>query len=233
MAEPQAVCVYQFKVVLRGVSPMIWRRILLRSHQTIADLHYAIQIAMGWSDSHLHRFHIHGKDYGVAHEGGVGFDDNPEEVLLADFGFRLRERFLYEYDFYDLWEHDIRLEKVLPWKGHLCPVCTGGRRLAPPEDCGGARAYMERGDPRWREWSDAWPREDWALIVETMRGVLDSDSDISPLVADRERLLGALERVKAHQAACPDRIDRSAMNQRLRQYACGERDELFCDIIGA
>jgi hypothetical protein len=24
---------------------------------------------MGWSDSHLHRFHIHGKDYGVAHEG--------------------------------------------------------------------------------------------------------------------------------------------------------------------
>ena len=46
------VCVYQFKVVLRSVSPMVWRRILLRSDQTIADLHYAIQIAMGWSDSH-------------------------------------------------------------------------------------------------------------------------------------------------------------------------------------
>ena len=136
MAEPQAVCVYQFKVVLRGVSPMIWRRILLRSDQTIADLHYAIQIAMGWSDFHLHRFHIHGKDYGVAHEGGIGFDDNPEEVLLAGFGFRLRERFLYEYDFYDFWEHDIRLEKVLPWNGHLlspfAPAADGWlrRRIA-------------------------------------------------------------------------------------------------------
>jgi hypothetical protein len=93
MAKPGEVCVYQFKVVLRGVSPMIWRRILLRSDQTIADLHYTIQIAMGWSDSHLNRFHIHGKDYGVAHEGGIWFDDNPKKVHLAGFGFRLRERF--------------------------------------------------------------------------------------------------------------------------------------------
>jgi hypothetical protein len=54
------LCVYQFKVVLRGISPMIWRRLLLRSDHSIADLHYTIQIAMGWSDSHLHRFHIHG-----------------------------------------------------------------------------------------------------------------------------------------------------------------------------
>lgn len=214
---------------------MIWRRILLRSDQTIADLHYAMQITMGWSDSHLHRFHIHGKDYGVAHEGGIYFDDNPEKVRLADFGFRLRERFLYEYDFYDFWEHDVRLEKVLPWKDQLCPVCTGGRGLAPPEDCGGARAYIEQGDPRLREWLAAWPREDWALMVETMRCVLESgpDTNLSTVIADRERLAGALERVKAHQAARTDRIDRRALNERLRQYARGQRDQLFCDIIGA
>jgi hypothetical protein len=93
------LCVYQFKVVLRGISPMIWRRLLLRSDQSIADLHYTIQIAMGWSDSHLHRSHIHGKDYGVAHEGGLTFSDDPERVRLIQFDFRLRERFLYEYDF--------------------------------------------------------------------------------------------------------------------------------------
>lgn len=167
MPGPQLVCVYQLKVVLRGISPMIWRRLLLRSDQSIADLHYAIQISLGWSDSHLHRFHIHGKDYGVAHAGGITFNDDPEEVHLADFGFRLRERLLYEYDLHDNWEHDVRLEKVLPWDTRLVyPVCTGGQRLAPPEDCGGARVYMEEGDPRWREWWDAchdrssrrWPR---------------------------------------------------------------------------
>jgi hypothetical protein len=41
-----------------GVSPMIWRRILLPGDQAIADLHYTTQIAMGWSNSQLNRFHI-------------------------------------------------------------------------------------------------------------------------------------------------------------------------------
>jgi hypothetical protein len=60
MPGAEMLCVYQFKVVLRGIGPMIWRRLLLRSDHSIADLHYTIQIAMGWSDSHLHRFHIQG-----------------------------------------------------------------------------------------------------------------------------------------------------------------------------
>jgi hypothetical protein len=34
---PEMLCVYQFKVVLRGISPMIWRRLLLRSDHSIAD----------------------------------------------------------------------------------------------------------------------------------------------------------------------------------------------------
>ena len=97
MSDPQTPCVYQFKVALRGISPMIWRRLLLRSDRTIANLHYAIQIAMGWTDAHLNRFHIHGKDYGVAHEGGLTFSDDPERVSLAQFGFRLRERFLVKF----------------------------------------------------------------------------------------------------------------------------------------
>ncbi len=228
---PQLVCVYQFKVALRGISPMIWRRLLLRSNQSIADLHYAIQIALGWSDSHLHRFHIHGKDYGVAHEGGITFTDDPEKVFLAGFRFRLRERFLYEYDFYDSWEHDVRLEKVLPFNAQrIFPVCTGGQRLAPPEDCGGARVYMEEGDPRWQKWCDSTPRQELALMAEAVERVLDSGGDRS-VTGDRESLLAALERVKAHRAARPDRIVRGAINRRLRQYARGDRDWLFCDTI--
>jgi hypothetical protein len=51
---------------------------------------------MGWSDSHLHRFRIYGKDFGVYHIGGPIFADNPKKARLADFHFRLGERFLYE-----------------------------------------------------------------------------------------------------------------------------------------
>ena len=42
--------VYQLRVVLRGVSPLIWRRLLVRSDSTIADLHASLQLVLGWSD---------------------------------------------------------------------------------------------------------------------------------------------------------------------------------------
>jgi len=56
--------VYQFRVVLRGVSPLIWRRLLVRSNSTLADLHATLQTALGWSNEHLHRFVIQGRQYG-------------------------------------------------------------------------------------------------------------------------------------------------------------------------
>src|SRR5947209_14282813 len=114
MSEPAVPVVYQLRVVLRGISPLIWRRLLVRGDSTIADLHFALQIAMGWSDAHLHRFIIHGKDYGVAHVGGHIFADDPTRVRLADFAFRRRERFAYQYDFGDDWQHDLVIEQIGP-----------------------------------------------------------------------------------------------------------------------
>lgn len=105
--------VYQLRIALREISPAIWRRVLVRSDSTIADLHYTLQLAMGWSDLHLNRFSIHGKDYGVYHLGGIGFEDDPRKVCLADFRFRVKERFLYEYDFGDGWQHEVRVERKL------------------------------------------------------------------------------------------------------------------------
>ena len=67
---------------------MIWRRLLVRSDSTIADLHTTLQLVMGWSDKHLHRSVLHGKDYGSSQIGGIGFSDDPHQVQLADFGFR-------------------------------------------------------------------------------------------------------------------------------------------------
>jgi Plasmid pRiA4b ORF-3-like protein len=61
MSEPSSIIdVYQLHVWLREITPLIWRRLLVRSDSTIADLHYTLQIAMGWDDAHLHRFRIRG-----------------------------------------------------------------------------------------------------------------------------------------------------------------------------
>ena len=42
--------VYQLRVILLGISPMIWRRLLVRSDSTISDLHFILQIAFNWSN---------------------------------------------------------------------------------------------------------------------------------------------------------------------------------------
>src|SRR5262245_53146765 len=87
--------VYQLYVWIKEISPTIWRRLLVRSDCTIYDLHYILQLAFGWSDSHLHQFIIYGKPYGIYKEGGISFDNNPKEVRLSDLRWRLNERFLY------------------------------------------------------------------------------------------------------------------------------------------
>ena len=88
----------------------------------------------------------YGREYGVAHAGGPWFRDDPYEVRLIDLGLRVGERFLYEYDLGDRWCHDMRVEAILPVEpGRRYPVCTAGRRSAPPEGCGGPWAFMGSG----------------------------------------------------------------------------------------
>ena len=94
-----SVEIYQLRIWLKRISPTIWRRILVRSDSSIADLHYIIQIAMGWSDSYLHQFVIHGKRYGIARDGGMWFLDNPNQLLLRNLHFHINQRFIYEYNF--------------------------------------------------------------------------------------------------------------------------------------
>ena len=94
MTNVTSATVYRLHVWIRQISPMIWRRLLVRSDSTIADLHYALQIAFGWSDAHLNLFHIHGQDYGVYHDGGTSFSTDPDQVRLCDFKFRINERLL-------------------------------------------------------------------------------------------------------------------------------------------
>jgi hypothetical protein len=139
--------VYQFRIYLKGISPLIWRRLLVEGSSSLSDFHYAIQISMGWEDYHLNRFTIWGKDYGVYHDGGINFSDNSKKVYLADFQFRINEKFVYEYDFSDGWEHELRLEKIVPFDSNKTyPLCIGGQYVCPPEDCGGPLSFIEMKD---------------------------------------------------------------------------------------
>ncbi len=50
---------YQLKIRLLGISPMIWRRVLVLSSTTLRELHGILQVAMGWEGIHLFLFDVY------------------------------------------------------------------------------------------------------------------------------------------------------------------------------
>ena len=117
MPEPSvsSIAIYQLRVVLCGVSPLVWRRLLVVSTTSIAELHEILQNAFGWSGERLHRFLIHGAAYGIPCLGGIVFREDARRVPLSRFRLRCGERFRYGYDFMADWKLEIRLEQTLPF----------------------------------------------------------------------------------------------------------------------
>src|SRR6266545_6375189 len=191
--QQPVVKVYQLKISLRDISPMIWRRVLVESDTSITHLHAVLQIAMGWEDLHLHRFRVHGKAYGISRAGGILFDDDACQVRLSDFKLRAGERFVYEYDMGDFWQHDVRLERVLPLApGKAYPVCIAGSGDCPPEDCGGPAGYraLINAQYSWQAGLDLY--DDMLLIAERLLTFYKGGS--RPTVDDGE-FVQALERL--------------------------------------
>lgn len=217
MAESSglSLAIYQLRVVLCGVSPLVWRRLLVASNTSLAELHAILQRAFAWSDDHLHRFLIHGTAYGIPRLGGIAFRDDARRVPLSRFRLHRGERFRYEYDFTADWKLDLRLERVLPLDPTCAlPSCTGGSRAAPPEGCAGPWAYLQRLD----EHKSHLPFEELGLVAEALQRWLDAEGDRRAL-GDLDELREAVDRVEAYQALQPDRFDRRALNRRLRALA--------------
>ena len=141
-AMPAKTRIYQIKVTLNESKPPIWRRILAPGDITLEKFHYILQVAMGWTDSHLHQFIVGQIRFGEPHpDYGLDMQDERRvklnQIVPGD-GFKFR----YEYDFGDSWLHNLLVEKVLePEPGQQYPVCIKGRRACPPEDVGGVWGY--------------------------------------------------------------------------------------------
>ena len=142
----------KIRVELIGISPPVWREILVPARYSYWDLHVAIQDAMGWLDYHLHEFRFGGSLREDALIIGIPsdeiWDDSPEvqpgwDIPVIDFLSESGDRAEYEYDFGDGWIHEITLLGVEPReKGQRYPKCVAGARACPPEDCGGIPGYQ-------------------------------------------------------------------------------------------
>ena len=82
----------QVKVWLLGISPMVWRHVLVRDTCSLRELHGVIQVAMGWEGHHLYLFRLHSKRYGFCEVSASSPD-----VTLAALKLRRGARLVYEH----------------------------------------------------------------------------------------------------------------------------------------
>jgi hypothetical protein len=140
---------YQLKVVLLGGEPPVWRRLQVPGDAKLDWLHAVLQVAIGWTNSHLHQFKVGEASYSDTRHYAAEFEDDPE--IFEESAFALwqiapheGDVFRYEYDFGDSWEHEITVEKILPNPAAASfALCLEGARACPPEDCGGIPGYEE------------------------------------------------------------------------------------------
>ena len=207
--ESSPATVYQLRVVVRGISPLVWRRLDVPATTTIAGLHTVLQTVFGWSGEHLHRFLIHGTEYGISYVGGPGFRDDARTIRLGELGLRRSERFTYGYNFVAAWICDLRVEQILGAQpGRTYPRCIGGRRAGPPEDWDGPWAFLEQTQPYLV--FDALTR-----TVEIMHRLLQAadEDDLAGVDVDREELAALLPLLNL------ERFDRRGCNRALQALA--------------
>jgi hypothetical protein len=134
--------IYQIKVTLQRSKPPIWRRLLVPSDATLFDMHKIIQIAMGWTNSHLHQFIIDGERYSIPSEEDWEPVIDERKYRLSEITPNEQSKFVYEYDFGDGWEHEVIVEKIMPIDPKAkYPHCLKGKRACPPEDVGGVWGF--------------------------------------------------------------------------------------------
>ncbi len=136
--------IYQLKVTLRDSHPAIWRRIQVADTILLPHLHGILQLAMGWTNSHLHSFRVGEMTYAEPSPDDFYPVIDYRSVHLNQIAPAVKDRFVYFYDFGDSWEHDVVVEEILQAEtGTRYPRCLDGQRACPPEDVGGVWGYAD------------------------------------------------------------------------------------------
>ncbi len=98
----ESTSLVQLKVRLLGISPMIWRRLLVPASVSLRELHGILQVSMGCEGIHLCYFDIH-----AVHDGSFELSTQSPDIALSRFQYRESDRFAYLDDMGDYWEHEV------------------------------------------------------------------------------------------------------------------------------
>lgn len=113
--RPGALETYTFKVTYLQ-DPDVWRTIEIAGNQTLDDLHYAIQNAVNFDADHLYSFYMSGRAWDDTTEYASPFAQGRSAagVKIRDLGLRMKQRFLYLFDYGDEHRFEVQLLGINP-----------------------------------------------------------------------------------------------------------------------
>jgi len=211
MPTPSCCDRLTIRVVLLKVSPLVARLISVPDDLSLEELHDVLQLVLGWSGQAFYNFRIHGQE--------IGRRRHLRTRLLREFQLRRREKFLYTYDFLDLWEWEIRVLDIEPGRAEAWrPRCLAGRAATPPEECGGPRGYMRILDQR-KYYPPMAEQELVEKALQRIAGVLPDRGhrDLLKELLD-QGLEKAVQRLKEYAQFQPDRFSLQEVNDRLVRF---------------
>ena len=115
VARPGAVLTYTFKVTYQR-KPSVWQLIEIAENQTLDNLHYAILSAVNFDSDHLYSFYMSGRAWDETTEYASPYADRPsaDQVKIGDLSLRMKQKFLYLFDYGDEHRFDVQLVGINP-----------------------------------------------------------------------------------------------------------------------
>jgi hypothetical protein len=132
----------RLRVEIDEVTPTVIRRVEVPVTIRLDDLHFVLQIALGWQNCHPFEFRVGDTAWGLLDRDDP--DSSPlsaETATLADV-LELADTFRYDYVYGEDWAHTVALEGMAaaaPAADYPRLVSAQGR--CPPADIGGPTGY--------------------------------------------------------------------------------------------
>ncbi|KNC84225.1 hypothetical protein SARC_03557 [Sphaeroforma arctica JP610] len=162
---------YVIRIELKECRPTVWREINVPSDMSLSSLHKVIQVAMGWSNLHLHVFSLpdssiefgrhadYSSDTESSEDEMSAFDEAEQAAWYAQMGIDMptKKRPDKNHTVAELFKHvgckaDYIYDFSDLWEHtlelmdiirnpHPTPRCIAGEHQCPPESCGGRFGY--------------------------------------------------------------------------------------------
>ncbi|HEY7664936.1 MAG TPA: plasmid pRiA4b ORF-3 family protein, partial [Xanthobacteraceae bacterium] len=132
----------RLRIEIDEVEPAVVRRVEVPVAIRLDDLHFVLQIAIGWQNCHPFEFRAGETAWGLLDR------DDPassplaaESATLADV-VALSDTFRYDYVYGEDWAHTVVLESVAPADPAVAyPRLVSAQGRCPPADIGGPIGY--------------------------------------------------------------------------------------------